>query len=328
MAIREARALADRIKDLCRSCEHRYSSFINPYEQCGVQMQNGISATQGATRPLRRFFSQGSPSDQSQEIERLEQEKAQLLKEAAWLKLELEQYRNEAAQFASDEPCVSATGRIAQIIPPIAGARIRATVSSPSMAGYLFIADSWQVLLSRLIRADSTVLDIGCGCGKMARNLLYHPYVKKYIGVDVYAPNIDFCLEHIAPRSGGQFEFHFLDVYSEAYNPQGKLRGDEVAFPLRGESVDFAFAASLFTHLLERDSRHYLREVARTLSPDGLFLPTIHTEPAGGSNYSGNEIRVDVEIGYFIEMARDAGLRLVERLGFFLGQDALLFRRA
>jgi hypothetical protein len=46
------------------------------------------------------------------------------------------------------------------------------------MAGYFFFAEAWQVLPGRLIRADSTVFDIGRACGKTARNLLYHLYIK------------------------------------------------------------------------------------------------------------------------------------------------------
>jgi SAM-dependent methyltransferase len=193
------------------------------------------------------------------------------------------------------------------------------------MVGYLFIGDAWHSLLCRLLQEDTTFLDIGCGCGKMARNLVFHPYVKRYIGFDTNRDGIDFCEQHITPRSEGRFEFHYLDVHSQVYNPHGTLRSDQVAFPAADRSVDFALAASLFTHLLERDARHYLREVSRVLSPSGVLLASLHSEPPGESAYSGNELRIDVSLDYFVGMARDAGLRLKEHLGTLCGQDALLF---
>lgn len=258
-------------------------------------------------------------------IQRLQGDIEMLRKEKVLLTMELQQFRREATQFASNNPCPCGTGRIAEIVPPIAGTSLRGTASSPSLVGYLFIADAWQLLLSRLLKENSTVLDIGCGCGKMARNLLFHPYVKQYIGIDAYKDSIDFCQQHIASRSEGRFAFHYLDVRTEAYNPQGKLWGDQVAFPVADRSVDLAFAASLFTHLLERDSRHYLQEVSRVLSPNGTLLASIHSEPAEASGYSGDEIRIDVKIDYFVGMTQAAGLRLTERLGVICGQDALLF---
>ena len=211
----------------------------------------------------------------------------ELRKKNAWLMLELQAFQIEKVQFGSDEPLVGGLGRIGEIVPPIAGSRLRATVSSPSLAGYLFIADAWHSVLSRFLQENSTVLDIGCGCGKMARNLLYHPYVKHFIGIDAYKASIDYCQETIVPRSEGRFEFHFLDVYSNGYYPQGKIRGTEVVFPAGDGTIDFAFAASLFTHLLEEDSRHYLHEVRRAMAPDGIFLPSITSILSPGANTRG-----------------------------------------
>lgn len=245
-----------------------------------------------------------------------------------WLSRQLEQLRLDVTHFSRNEPIRCGSGRVAEIVPPIAGGRLRTTVSTPTMVGYLFIADAWHALLCRLLRADARLLDIGCGCGKMARNLLYHPYVKAYIGFDTNRDGIDFCRQHLVPRSEGRFAFHCLDVHSEVYNPQGTLRTGEVVFPAADGSVDLALAASLFTHLLEPDARHYLREVSRVLAPNGGFLVSLHSEPPGDREYAGNEQRIDVRLDYFVEMAREAGLRFEENLGTICGQDALLFKLA
>jgi SAM-dependent methyltransferase len=250
-----------------------------------------------------------------------------LEKANASMAMQLDQFRAEQQTFGTDEPVVAGSGRVLQIVPPFARANLRSAVGCPGFAGHLFVADAWHCVLSRFLKENSTVLDMGCGCGKDARSLLYHPYVEKYIGFDAYRPNIDWCLESIAPRTDERFEFYYIDVLSDCYNPKGTVRGTEVVFPTGDRSIDLAFAASLFTHLLEPDANHYLREVTRVLAPGGLFLPTILVEPAAGTAYSGNEIRIDVDPDYFIQLAHNAGLRLKERLGVLCGQEALLFTK-
>ncbi len=95
------------------------------------------------------------------------------------LAAQLHQYQKEEKQFRSEQPLALGTGVIAEIVPPIAGEPVRSSVGSPSMAGYLVSGDAWQIVLSRFLKENSKVLDIGCGCGKMARNLSYHPYIKQ-----------------------------------------------------------------------------------------------------------------------------------------------------
>ena len=202
--------------------------------------------------------------------------------ELSLLKTELAQYRKEQAQFEVLGPFGLGTEHVAEIVPPIAGAVVRGSVGSPSMAGYLVSSDAWQILLSKFLKPNSQVLDIGCGCGKMAQSLAHHPYIKKFIGFDVIKSNIDFCNQVLAPRIGPKFEFHRFDVYSEYYNPQGTLKASELVFPADDGSIDLAFGCSLFTHLLEPDAKHYLREVRRVLSPSGVFMPSLHVNPAPG----------------------------------------------
>lgn len=248
--------------------------------------------------------------------------------ETSWLKMQVAQHQKEQEVFEKPEPFVFGTEHISGIVPPIAGASTRTSAGSPSMAGYLVSSDAWQILLTKYLKPNSQVLDIGCGCGKMARTLAHHPYIKKFIGFDVIRDSIDYCNQVLVPRIGSKFEFHCFDVHSECYNPQGTVKASELVFPAADGSIDLAWGSSLFTHLLEPDAKHYLREVRRVLSPSGMFLPTIHTNPEPGTRYSGNELRVDIEIDYFAELAAEAGLTLAVRLGELCGQYALLFKIA
>jgi SAM-dependent methyltransferase len=241
------------------------------------------------------------------------------------LRMHLSHFKNEIGQVLSDAPRYAGTGRIGEIVPPIAATSLRANVGSPSLVGNLFVADAWYLVLCRFLRPNSSVLDIGCGCGKMARMLVYHPYIEQYIGFDVIRENVEWCEQTIVPLSTSRFEFHYLNVFSSAYNTAGEIKGTDVVFPVLDRTVDFAFAGSVFTHLLQEDAEHYLREVRRALAPDGIFLPSIHTDPSPGSRYSGKENRIDVDSDYFVELAQAAGLRLVERLGALCGQETFLF---
>jgi SAM-dependent methyltransferase len=241
------------------------------------------------------------------------------------LRMLLSHFKNEIGQVFSDAPRYAGTGLIGEIVPPIAATSLRANVGSPSLVGNLFVADAWYLVLSRFLSANSTVLDVGCGCGKMARTLVYHPYILRYIGFDVIRENINWCEHSIVPLSKGRFEFHYLDVFSRAYNPAGNIKATDVVFPVVDGAVDFAIAGSLFTHLLQEDAKHYLREVRRVLAPGGIFLPSIHTSTSSGSEYSGDENRIDADSEYFVNLAQTAGLRLVERLGALCGQETFLF---
>lgn len=276
-----------------------------------------------AEAPLPEAGEAPAPEAPAPEVPDLQE----LIKENTFLRMEVAQFRKDQAQFGAEGPLPCGNGFVAESVPPLPPAALRASVSSPSLAGYLFVADAWQLLLSRLLSAPSVVLDIGCGCGTMARTLLYHPHVAGYIGIDTYGPSIEWCEQQVAPRGNGRFRFHFVDVRSQAYNPNGAVLGTEVVFPAEAGTVNVAFAASLFTHLLEPDSRHYLSEVARVLAPGGTLLATIHVNPSEGSDYSGDEVRIDVDPDRFVAMARDAGLTLEARIGAVCGQEAILFKK-
>src|SRR4029434_5398881 len=108
--------------------------------------------------------------------------------------------------------------------------------------------------------------------------------------------------------------FHHVDAHSEHYNPRGRLRAEEVTFPCSDGSVDLAFGASLFTHLLEREARHSLRETTRVLRAGGGALYSILPPAQAEATLRGGEDRVEVSRDYFEGMGAEAGLVIEERL--------------
>ena len=118
------------------------------------------------------------------------------------------------------------------------------------------------------------MLDIGCGVGRMAIPLLDCMGPEgRYIGFDISPQAIRWCAEHIAAKNP-RFAFHVADIFNKEYNRRGTGRAAEYRFPCADGSVDFAFAASVFTHMLPDDVRRYLAEIHRVLKPGGRGLFT------------------------------------------------------
>ena len=122
------------------------------------------------------------------------------------------------------------------------------------------------------LRPNEMVLDIGCGSGRMAIPLLqYLDGSGAYVGFDISQKAIRWCQDHVTRRNP-DFLFHFSDIYNLEYNPHGKISASEYEFPCEDESIDFAFASSVFTHMREEEVRHYLSELGRVLKPAGRAM--------------------------------------------------------
>ena len=120
--------------------------------------------------------------------------------------------------------------------------------------------------------AYSTVFDFGCGCGRLARQLIQqHPRPLRYLGVDRHKGMVEWARAHLKPHAQG-FDFYHHDVFHEHLNPQGTP--GHLPFPAGDNEVTLFIAWSVFTHLLEPDADFYLRELSRVLSPGGVAVTT------------------------------------------------------
>ena len=121
--------------------------------------------------------------------------------------------------------------------------------------------------------SDDRVLDLGCGVGRMAMPLTGYLEGGSYAGFDVGRGMVRWCQRNISSR-WPNFEFAWAPVHNGKYNPFGDVAAAEFRFPYEDASFDFAFATSLFTHLLREETRHYLAETARVLKPGATCLLT------------------------------------------------------
>ena len=123
------------------------------------------------------------------------------------------------------------------------------------------------------LQPSCAVLDVGCGIGRIARPLAgYLDASGSYDGFDVNREGIGWCRR----RYSGQpnFRFQVADLYNRRYNPHGAHAAVEYRFPYDDATFDVVVATSVFPHLLEEETAHYLAESARVLKPGGRLLAT------------------------------------------------------
>jgi SAM-dependent methyltransferase len=118
------------------------------------------------------------------------------------------------------------------------------------------------------IPADSHVLDVGCGLGRLAHALTDHLSPSgAYWGIDVTKSSIDWCTDHY--QGYPNFRFIHANVFNTEYNPKAVAHASDYSFPLDENSIDFIFSTSLYTHLVLRDAANYIKEMGRVLKPGG-----------------------------------------------------------
>lgn len=165
-----------------------------------------------------------------------------------------------------------AAGARHKLLPPPALMKI---VGSPSVESFVRAGDSFFTIFRDHARMRPTdcVLDVGCGCGRMARPLTRFLTNGTYDGFDVLPELIDWCHATITPRHPN-FRFKRVDVANSFYHGKGATSAAQFRFPYEDSSFDFTILASVFTHMLPEDFARYAAEIARTLRPGGTALMT------------------------------------------------------
>ena len=127
-----------------------------------------------------------------------------------------------------------------------------------------------------MLNQETRFLDVGCGCGRVARYLLNRP-IQAYIGFDRHPGMIQWCQEQITPHAP-HFHFHCFDIktaYSVLDGHEGTMDASSFRFPFPDASFDAVLLASVFTHMPMEESAHYLEELHRILDPNGKILLSV-----------------------------------------------------
>ncbi len=121
-----------------------------------------------------------------------------------------------------------------------------------------------------------TVLDAGCGCGRVALHLLdYMDNAGEYYGFDICPEHIDWCTKNIS-QSFPKFHFSHVDARKKLYNPEGKLSLKETPLPYQDRMFDVIWAHSLFTHMIFDEMEHYIAEFSRIIKNKGTLYASYY----------------------------------------------------
>ena len=195
--------------------------------------------------------------------------------------------------------------------------------------------DLCQFLISRGLRPQHRVLDVGCGIGRLAVALTSHLDDEgSYEGFDIMPVAIRWCQNITAAHPN--FRFQLADVHSKRYQPKGRVRASAYTFPYPDNSFDFVVLGSVFSHMLPDDLSRYLGEIARVLKPGGrsvisgyLLTPEKRDAIAAGKaaltfahagpgywaeNAEIPEAAVAYDQDWMIELYGRCGLHIVENL--------------
>ncbi|MEP6941987.1 MAG: class I SAM-dependent methyltransferase [Betaproteobacteria bacterium] len=110
-----------------------------------------------------------------------------------------------------------------------------------------------QALIGYGLETHHTLVDVGCGSGRLAQALI--PYLKtgRVLATDVVPEFLDYAKE------GCPATWQFAEV-------------DDVRIPFPDDCADFACFFSVFTHLLHEESYCYLLEAQRVVKPGGVVV--------------------------------------------------------
>jgi ubiquinone/menaquinone biosynthesis C-methylase UbiE len=110
-----------------------------------------------------------------------------------------------------------------------------------------------DALIQSGLSSGMSVLDFGCGSGRVAHALAKKVTIEKYLGTDV----VELLLKYARTKTPKNYKF---------------IEHQELSIPTEDAEFDFAFAFSVFTHLLQAEIYIYMQDIHRVLKPQGRFL--------------------------------------------------------
>jgi len=131
---------------------------------------------------------------------------------------------------------------------------------------------------------QSQTLEIGCGSGRAALALAGFLDDGRYTGMDIEPVSLKACRKNTTLKRK-KFRFDLIDIFSEEYNPEGKIQADQYRFPYADRSFDVIFMTSVFTHMLPDAVGQYITEIGRLLKPGARCLFTTFVMDTGTEGY-------------------------------------------
>ena len=144
-----------------------------------------------------------------------------------------------------------------------------------------------------------SMLDWGCGCGRIIGFFLKFSGIPRIYGCDIDAEAIAWCQNNLKPAEFSAVPPHPPTAYAD-------------------QEFDLIISFSVFTHLSREDQISWLKEMQRILAPGGLFLTTVHGEFATKLKFPRKEIKEVLKGGIFDGMV-DRSLDGIAPKGYYRG---------
>ncbi len=147
-------------------------------------------------------------------------------------------------------------------------------------------------------RSINSMLDWGCGCGRVTGFFIKLSGIPRIAGCDIDAEAIAWCRDSLGPA-----EFSVAPLYPPT------------AFA--NNSFDLVVSFSVLSHLSKELQLSWLKEMERILTPGGLFLATLHGEFATRFCFPEKDVREVLKGSLY--SVDDGGLDNVAPKGYYKG---------
>jgi SAM-dependent methyltransferase len=155
---------------------------------------------------------------------------------------------------------------------PLPDERLRNRVHGPDLCSFELFGATFFKTLNQTLNAYfdrnfcsfETILDWGCGCGRIARlfsRITEQKSGLRFYGMDVDEENVAWCNENLLFGS-----FHVTPTVPPS--------------PFKGDMFDLIYGISVFTHMGVRDQKNWLNELKRISRKDAIILMSVRGEVA------------------------------------------------
>lgn len=138
---------------------------------------------------------------------------------------------------------------------------------------YLSSCDEADRLKNEMdLNPNSTILDIGCGVGRLPIGLLARQFpFLSYLGIEIDPKRVKWCEKNLRDKDS-RLAFKYCNLKNDRYNPRGK---DKFDIGISGKKFDIIYLYSVFSHLLQSDVEKYLELFCVSLTDFGRCFVTL-----------------------------------------------------